>query len=71
MSSVTGRIFVMGSALLLALGAVGCRDEGPAERAGRAIDEAVDDAGNQMDEAMDHAKDTMDDAKKKMEDMGD
>lgn len=67
MSSAKDRIFVMGSALLLALGAFGCRDEGPAERAGRAIDEAVEHADKKMDEAMEHAKeqakDAVDDAK--------
>ena len=67
MSHRIARIVVMGSTLLLALGAFGCRDEGPAERAGRAIDEAMDDAAHQMDEAGEKMEDAMDSAKEKME----
>lgn len=60
MSSVTSRIMGTGSALLLALAGLGCQEEGPAEGAGRAIDEAVEDAGDQMEEAVEEAKEKMD-----------
>ena len=59
----------VGSALAVAilLGLVGCREEGPVEKAGRKIDEAVEDirhgdegvlehAGREVDEAVDEAK---------------
>ena len=51
----------------LALGAVGCPEKGPAQKAGEAVDEAVDKlthpnegplerAGRKMDEAVEHTK---------------
>ena len=58
-------------------GAAGCREEGPAEQAGRAIDEAADsagegvqglgdgpleEAGEEADEAVEEAKDAVEDA---------
>ena len=61
----------VGSAFAIAmlLGLVGCREEGPVEKAGRKIDEAVEDirhgdegvvegAGRKVDEAVDEAKAT-------------
>ena len=66
-SSASGRILVMGSALLLALGSFGCRQEGPAERAGRAVDEALEDAGEGLEEAGDKMEEALDSAKEKME----
>jgi hypothetical protein len=39
------------TALLLLLAGAGCRDEGPAERAGRAIDDAAREAGDSLREA--------------------
>ena len=66
------RVFYAGL-LVLALG--GCRSEGPAERTGRQIDEAVDDltrpkgpaerAGKTVDKAVDDAGKALDDAGKK------
>lgn len=54
-------------ATLLMIGAAGCRDEGPAERAGRQIDEAVEEAreetkgtlerlGHQVDEVVEETQ---------------
>lgn len=43
----------LGAALLL--GTVACREEGPAETAGRMIDETVEDAGEAGEEAMERA----------------
>lgn len=40
-------------AAALALAAAGCQEEGPAERAGRAIDEAADDAREGLRELVD------------------
>ncbi len=61
MSSVISRI-LGGSVLLLALAGLGCggESEGPAERAGRAIDEAVEDTGETMEKAAEEAKEKMD-----------
>jgi hypothetical protein len=43
--------------------ALGCREEGPGERAGRAIDEAGDDAKEAIEGAGDAAEDAREDAK--------
>lgn len=53
--------------LAVAAGAVGCHEEGPAERAGRKLDELVEQlgdegpmekAGRQLDEAVEDAKES-------------
>ena len=47
--------------VFLALAGGACREEGPAERAGEAVDEALDDAGEAMDEAVDDVQEKLDD----------
>ncbi len=61
MSSLTSKI-LGGSALLLALAGLGCggQEDGPAERAGRAIDDAVEDTGKAVEKAAEDAKEKMD-----------
>jgi predicted small secreted protein len=49
-----GAALVMG-ALLLALS--GCQKEGPAEQAGKAVDQTVDKAGQQIEKAGDSIQD--------------
>ncbi|WP_320173851.1 YtxH domain-containing protein [Maridesulfovibrio sp.] len=52
--------------LVALLGAVsGCGEEGPAEKAGKKIDEAMDQAKDKMDDMGDDAKSAFDDLKKK------
>jgi hypothetical protein len=55
-------------AAALALSLVGCGSEGPAERAGKEIDEAVESTGEAVDDAADAveeaAEDTAEKAKK-------
>jgi len=46
----------------LALSVVACRDEGSAERAGRKIDEAVQDTREAGEQALDDAGEALDDA---------
>lgn len=48
----------------LALTLAACEREGPAERAGKAVDNAVGKAGETLDDARDKAKDALDDARK-------
>ena len=48
-------IAIAASAALIA-GATGCRQEGPAEKVGRQIDEATEQAGDSIDYATDQAK---------------
>lgn len=53
----------------LALGALisgisACKKEGPAERAGREIDESAEKAGKQIEKAGDKMKDAINDLKK-------
>lgn len=43
---------VAGLSLALTLGATGCQDEGPAEEAGRKIDETVEDIQNSGEGAL-------------------
>ena len=48
----------------LVAGAFGCKKEGPAERAGKSIDQAGEKAGHEMEKAGDKLKDTVNDMKK-------
>jgi hyperosmotically inducible protein len=61
----------LGLALSLGVGAVGCEREGPMERAGEKVDEAVDDALNPnegaAEEAGEKVDEAVDDAKKKLD----
>jgi len=41
-----------------------CEQEGPAERAGKAVDNAVEQAGDKIENAGDKAKDALDEARK-------
>lgn len=52
------------AAVVLIAGLGGCEKEGPAERAGKQVDKAVDKAGEQMERAGDKMKDAASDAKK-------
>jgi len=63
----------------LALGAVACKEEGPAEKAGRKMDEAVEKlrhggegsvekAGRKMDEALEDAGDEIEELREKTAD---
>jgi hypothetical protein len=66
-------------AAALALGALACKEEGPAERAGRKMDEAieklrhgdegaVEKAGRKMDEAVEEARGEIDELREKAAD---
>ncbi len=46
--------------VLMAALLVGCDQEGPAERAGESIDEAVEDVGNSIEDACEDIKDGVD-----------
>ena len=48
-------IAIAASAALIA-GAAGCRQEGPAEKLGRQIDDATDQARDSIDDTVDEAK---------------
>ena len=56
-------------------GLVACKEEGPAEKAGRNFDDAMDDVGDKADEMgddlKDAAEDTADDLEDAAEDTGD
>lgn len=53
----------MAMMVAVTLGTAGCKEKGPAEKAGEAIDEAVDDAGDALEDAADDAKDAAEDLK--------
>lgn len=54
-------------ALLFSLPLIGCEQEGPAERAGEEIDEAVEEAGETLEEAGEAIEETGDDIREKTE----
>ena len=45
-----------------------CKKEGPAERAGKSIDQAVEKAGKKIEQTTEKAGDTIEDAGKKLKD---
>lgn len=48
------------AAFAVLLFVAGCSDDGPAENAGEAVDEAVEDAGDAVEEAGDKVEDATD-----------
>ncbi len=75
------RMLIALSATLVLLGATGCREEGPAEKAGRQIDEAVEDMseksegalerlGREVDEAVEETKEAADEVRDAAEKAG-
>lgn len=63
MSIHRGIIAAMIAGLMFA-GLSGCEREGPAERAGKAIDEAVEDAGEALEDAGEAIEDAVEEEKK-------
>ncbi|WP_018410544.1 hypothetical protein [Methyloversatilis thermotolerans] len=61
---MNARLTTLTLASILALGLMACEKEGPAERAGKAVDEAVEEAGDKLDDAREKARDAIDDARK-------
>lgn len=57
-----GACILMGMALL-----VGCQQEGPAERAGKALDQSAEDANEFMIEQREQAEDYMDDTSERLD----
>jgi len=62
----TGKILVAACAMgVLVLAASGCqKSEGPVERAGKQVDQAVDSAGQKLEKAGEKIQDAASDAKK-------
>jgi TRAP-type mannitol/chloroaromatic compound transport system permease large subunit len=50
--------------IVLIVGLSGCTKEGPAEKAGKKIDNAIEKAGDRIEKAGDKVQDTVKDAKK-------
>jgi hypothetical protein len=55
------RLFVLVLLTFTAFGLGACEKEGPAERAGKQVDKAVDGAGDAVKDAGDKVKDAVDD----------
>lgn len=64
--TLTGTALVLGLLLVLLSGC----DQGPAEKAGENVDEAMDQAGDSLEDAGDKVKDAGRDARDKIEDAG-
>jgi hypothetical protein len=63
--SLRNRILAALGAAFLGLSIVACQPaEGPAERAGKQIDEAAEKVGDQIEKAGDKIKDAVDDSRK-------
>ncbi|WP_296696649.1 hypothetical protein [Thiocapsa sp. UBA6158] len=60
---ITAKLFTFAVSIALLLGAVGCEQEGPAERAGEKIDHAAERAGDKIEQASEKAADKIEDAK--------
>lgn len=54
------RTLFLALALMLGFGLVACDDEGPAEKAGEQVDEAVEDTGQAIEDAGDEMEETTD-----------
>lgn len=50
--------------IFIGTGCNGCQKEGPAEKAGEKVDEAVEESADALEEAADKMEDTVDDAVK-------
>lgn len=57
-------LYVFVATCALAVAACQPAEKGPAERAGKSLDNAAKKIGNEVDKAADKAKDAVDDAKK-------
>ena len=65
MMSMGRNVFVVLAAGILVVALSGCqKEEGPAERAGKAMDKAVESAGQQIEKAGEKIQDAARDAKK-------
>ncbi|SDX01049.1 hypothetical protein [Thiocapsa roseopersicina] len=60
---ISTMLFPVAVSIALMLGAVGCEQEGPAERAGEKIDHAAERAGDKIEQASEKAADKIEDAK--------
>jgi len=63
------RVISLASVLGLALGAVACSEEGSMEKAGKAMDEAMEDAHDAGAEALEQAGEKLDEAGEKAKKM--
>jgi hypothetical protein len=59
------RAALVSGVLVLAL--AGCEEEGPAERAGKRLDNAMDDMRNQADDAGEEVEEALEDAQRKFD----
>lgn len=57
------RIWISAIALsfILALGTLGCSEEGPMEKAGQQVDEQIENAGDAIDDTVARAKEALED----------
>jgi hypothetical protein len=60
---ISTMMFPIAVSIAVMLGAVGCEQEGPAERAGEKVDHAVERAGDKIEQAGDKAEDKIEEVK--------
>lgn len=58
------RLAIVAVTAALAVALAACEKEGPAERAGKEIDQAVEKAGDKVEEAKEKAREALEDARK-------
>lgn len=66
--SIFKKLSLVFCAGLIVVSVTACKKEGPAERAGRNIDEAAEKAGKKIDEAATKTGDKIEEAGKKLKD---
>lgn len=64
--TVAGKILMAAISGMLALSLAACEKEGPAERAGEEIDEAVEQAKERVEESAEEAEEGMEEAGEKL-----
>ncbi len=60
-------LLAMGLVFVAAMALTGCREPGPAEEAGREIDEAVEDARDALDELGEDAEDALEEIEEEID----
>jgi len=68
MTNLIRKFAVVLAALFLSFALSACEEEGPAEQAGEAVDDAAEQTSEAVDDAMEKTGEAMDDAAEKMED---
>jgi len=62
---MTNKLLQLVMVLIIGVFIAGCEQEGPMERAGKVVDEAVEDTGEAIEDAQEKVEDAIEDQQKK------